>query len=394
MACSSDYAELHCLSNFTFLRGASHPEELVGRAHALGYRALAITDECSLSGVVRAHQKAAELGLQLIIGTEVRLADGPRLVLLASNRAGYGQLCRLITRGRRQADKGSYQLQRADLEDSLPDCLVLLPLDLDEPEIGCLAGRAFAGRAWLAVELLRDGRDAGRLQRSERLAETYRLPRLASGDVHMHVRGRRALQDLLTAIRLNTPVADLGHARLPNGERHLRTFDDLASLYPSQLLAETLIVAGRCTFSLDELRYEYPDDVTPDDLTPHTYLRRLTEQGIRRRWPGGCPGQVRAQIEHELALIAELEYEAYFLTVWDIVRHARERDILCQGRGSAANSAVCYCLGITEVDPARMNLLFERFISQRAQRAAGHRCRFRAPAPRGGDPVHLRQVRA
>ena len=362
---SSAYAELHCLSNFTFLRGASHPEELVERAHALGYRALAITDECSLSGVVRAHQKAGELGLQLIIGSEIRLSDGPCLALLATNRAGYGQLCRLITHGRRHAGKGSYRLQRADLEGTLPDCLALLPLGLDEPDesIAWLA-RTFAGRAWLAVELLRDGQDAGHLQRSEQLAGSYRLPRLASGDVHMHVRGRRALQDLLTAIRLNTPVAGLGHARLSNGERHLRTPDDLASLYPPELMAETLAVAGRCCFSLDELRYEYPNDVTPTGLTPRAYLRRLTEQGIDRRWPDGCPDRVRAQIEHELALIAELGYEAYFLTVWDIVRYARERDILCQGRGSAANSAVCYCLGITEVDPARMNLLFERFISR------------------------------
>ncbi len=359
------YAELHCLSNYSFLRGASHPEELVACAHARGYRALAITDECSVSGVVRAHQKAAGLGLALIVGSEVRLDDGPRLVLLASNRAGYAQLCRLITRGRRQAAKGGYRLRRTDLEGRLADCLALLPLELDEQdEAFAWLGETFSGRAWLTVELLRDGRDAARLRRSERLAQTYRLPRLASGGVQMHVRGRRALQDVLTAIRLNTPVADLGHARLPNGERHLRTLDDLASLYPAELLAETLRVAGRCHFSLDELRYEYPDDVTPPGLTPHAYLCRLTREGAQHRWPQGCPEKVRAQIEHELALIAELNYPTYFLTVWDIVRHARERGILCQGRGSAANSAVCYCLGITEVDPSRMNLLFERFISR------------------------------
>ena len=359
------YAELHCLSNFTFLRGASHPEELVTRAHALGYRALALTDECSVSGVVRAHQKAKELGLPLIIGSEVLLDEGLRLVLLATNRAGYAQLCRLITQGRRHAGKGAYQLCRADLECSLSDCLVLLPLapDTAGDAIGWLAAH-FAGRAWLAVELLRDGHDAARLQASARQAARYRLPRLASGDVHMHVRGRRALQDVLGAIRLNTPVAALGHARLPNGERHLRRPDELAALYPAELLEETLRVAARCRFSLDELHYAYPDDVTPAGFSPHTYLRRLTEQGIRRRWPRGCPERVGAQIEHELALIAELRYEAYFLTVWDIVRYARERGILCQGRGSAANSAVCYCLGITEVDPARMNLLFERFISR------------------------------
>lgn len=359
------YAELHCLTNYSFLRGASHPEELVERAHALGYAALAITDECSLSGVVRAHQKAKELGLALIVGSELRLADGPRLVLLASNRAGYAQLCRLITQGRRHADKGRYRLQRRDLEGTLPDCLALLPFDRhgDVAHVDWLAAH-FAGRAWLAVELLRDGQDAGCLQHSERLADDYGLPRVAAGDVHMHARGRRALQDLLSAIRLNTPVAELGHARLCNGERHLRRRDDLAVLYPPALLAETLRVAQRCTFSLDELCYQYPDDVTPAGCTPQAYLCRLTEEGIAWRWPDGCPERVRAQIAHELALIEELGYAAYFLTVWDMVRFARERGILCQGRGSAANSAVCYCLGITEVDPSRMNLLFERFISR------------------------------
>ena len=288
------YAELHCLSNFTFLRGASHPEELVERAHALGYAALAITDECSVSGVVRAHQKARALGLTLLIGSEVQLRDGPRLVLLARNRAGYAQLCRLITHGRRHADKGQYRLQVADLDGRLADCLALLPLDLHTTagQTDWLA-RVFAGRAWLAVELLRDGSDAARLRHSECLVAASGLPRVAAGDVHMHVRGRRALQDLLTAIRLNTPVADLGHARLSNGERHLRTRDDLAALYPRELLSETLRVVERCRFSLDELRYEYPDDVTPPTLTPHAYLRQLTEQGIVRRWPEGCPARVQ-----------------------------------------------------------------------------------------------------
>ncbi|MCB1774967.1 MAG: PHP domain-containing protein, partial [Gammaproteobacteria bacterium] len=342
-----DYAELHCISNYTFLRGASHPEELVERAQANGYRALAITDECSVSGVVRAHLKARELGLQLIVGTELRLVDGPGLVVLATCRAAYAQLCRLVTLGRRQAGKGSYRLCRADIGRHMPDCLALLPVQAEttDDEVAWLATQ-FPGRAWLAVTLLRDGRDRQRLQHSARLARRFRLPRLACGDVHMHVRGRRALQDLLTAIRLNTPVAELGHARLSNGERHLRTLDDLQALYPPALIEETLRVAERCTFSLDELRYEYPDDVTPAGLAPRAWLRQLTGQGIARRWPDGCPDAVRAQIEHELALIAELRYEAYFLTVWDIVRHARERGILCQGRGSAANSAVCYCLGI------------------------------------------------
>lgn len=359
------YAELHCLSNYSFLRGASYPEELVGRAHALGYRALAITDECSVAGAVRAHQAAGPLGLALIIGSEFHLDDGGRLVVLACNRCGYARLCRLITHGRRHADKGHYRLQYDDFEGRLADCLVLLCVQPDTPDrvAGWLAEH-FAGRAWLAVAMLRDGRDPARLQHSEDLARRHGLPRLAAGDVHMHVRGRRALQDLLSAIRLNRQVAELGHARLPNGERHLRRPDELASLYPRELLGETLRAAARCRFSLDELRYQYPDDVTPAGMTPRDYLRALTEQGIARRWPAGCPDRVRAQIEHELALIAELDYEPYFLTVWDIVRYARGRGILCQGRGSAANSAVCYCLGITEVDPSRMNLLFERFISR------------------------------
>ncbi|WP_125932157.1 error-prone DNA polymerase [Thiosocius teredinicola] len=359
------YAELHCLSNYSFLQAASQPEELVERAHALGYRALAITDECSVSGVVRAHQQAKQLGLQLIIGTEIRLSDGPTMVLLATNRAGYAQLCRLITHGRRHAGKGSYVLQRADLEQGLSDCLALLPFEhaLTDEAFAWFA-KNFEGRAWLAVELLRDGQDDSRLQRSADIAARYQLPRLASGGVRMHVRGRRALHDVITAIRLNTPVAALGYARLSNGERHLRSIDDLADLYPAALLQETLRVVERCRFSLDEVRYQYPDDVTPTGITPRAYLRQLTEEGVQRRWPDGCSSAVRKQIEYELALIAELEYEPYFLTVWDIVRYAREQQILCQGRGSAANSAVCYCLGVTEVDPARMNLLFERFISR------------------------------
>lgn len=359
------YAELHCLSNFSFLRGAAHPQELVARAHALGYTALALTDECSLSGVVRAHDQAKALGLALIIGCELALVDGPRLVLLVRNRAGYARLCRLITRARRAADKGAYLLCKADLESALDDCLALLPVVTDgaEADVAWFA-RTFAGRGWLAVELVRDGWDERRLALAEEWSQRHGLPQVAAGGVVMHTRARRALHDVLTAIRLNVPVAQLGGERMGNGERHLRHRDDLAALYPPALLAATLQVAALCDFSLHELRYEYPDDVTPAGMSPCAYLRRLTEQGMVRRWPDGYPARVRVQIEHELALIAELRYEPYFLTVWDIVRHAREHGILCQGRGSAANSAVCYCLGITEVDPARMNMLFERFLSR------------------------------
>ena len=363
------YAELHCLSNFTFLRGASRPEELVQRAQELGYAALAITDECSVAGVVRAHVAARERGFRLIVGSEIALADGPRLVLLATSREGYGALCRLITRGRRAAPKGGYCLTRADVDDLLPgglgDCLALwLPGAAPLVEEGAWLRERFAGRAWLAVELLTTGCDRERLAALLALAGQAGLPALAAGDVHMHLRRRRALQDTLTAIRLGVPVEAAGHALHPNGERSLRTLARLERLYPPDLLEATVEAAARCRFSLDELRYEYPEEIVPAGLTPAGHLRALTESGIARRWPGGAPAKVRALVEHELEIIADLGYEPYFLTVHDIVAFARSRGILCQGRGSAANSAVCYCLGITEVDPARMQLLFERFISR------------------------------
>jgi len=359
------YAELHCLSHFTFLRGASHPEELVVRAAELGYAALAITDECSVAGAVRAHVAARDHGLPLILGSELALADGPRLVVLATSRAGYAALCRLVTRGRRAAPKGSYNLMRADLEDGLEDCLLLwLPGSSPSVEDGAWLRERFAGRLWLAVELSAGGTDRARLADLAALSARLGLPAVASGDVHMHVRGRRALQDTLTAIRHGIPLKDAGFALAPNGERHLRAISTLRRVYPRELLDETLAIAARCRFSLDELRYEYPEEIVPAGSTPAGYLRRLTEEGVRRRWPEGEPAAVRQLVEHELALIAELGYERYFLTVHDLVAFARGRGILCQGRGSAANSAVCYALGITEVDPSRMSLLFERFISR------------------------------
>jgi len=359
------YAELHCVSNFTFLRGASHPEELVERAHELGYAALAITDECSLAGVVRAHVAAKEVGLKLIVGSEIAFGDGQRVVLLATNRTGYGNLSALITKGRRSATKGRYALSLADLADGVPGCLALLLSDPQpSPEHAQTIAACFPGRAWLAAELFRAPDDAARLAAAAALARSAGLPLVAAGDVHMHVAERRPMQDVLTAIRLGVPVFDAGDALHPNGERHLRTPGDLAQLYPQPLLDETLAVAARCTFSLDELRYEYPAELVPPGVTAIAHLRALTEEGLLRRFPHGTPDTVRGQIEHELALIEELRYEPYFLTVHDIVRFARSRGILCQGRGSAANSAVCYALGITEVNPACMAMLFERFISR------------------------------
>jgi error-prone DNA polymerase len=365
------YAELHALSCFSFLRGASQPEELVAQAAWLGYGALALTDECSLAGIVRAHVAAKQHGLTLLVGSELRLTDGLKLIALATTRSGYGALCRLISQARRAATKGRYALQRADLDGALADCLVIwLPPAGTAAMPGARAAdgawlrERFAGRLWIGVELLTSGGDARRLAELTALGEALGLPCVAAGDVHMHRRSRRALQDLLTAIRLNTTVDAAGFALYPNGERCLRPLARLRELYPAPLLAATLEIAARCRFSLDELRYEYPEEIVPPGATPASHLRALTEQGARERWPGGVPPAVRAGIEHELALIADLSYEPFFLTVHDVVQFARTQGILCQGRGSAANSVVCYCLQITAVDPSRMSMLFERFISR------------------------------
>jgi len=361
-----DYAELHCISNFSFLRGASHPHELVQQAVRLGYWALALTDECSLAGVVRAHVAARGTALKLIVGSEFRLSDGFKLVLLATDRAGYGGLSKLITYARSRSEKGGYALTRSDLELHTPaDCLALwLPNRQSMPEEGAWLKALFPDAAWIGVELLLSGGDAVWLERLRALSWRTRMPLAAAGDVHMHCRSRRMLQDTVTAIRLGRALSELGFVLFPNGERHLRPRSVLAGLYPADLLEETVRIAERAHFSLAELRYEYPDEIVPAGHTPAGWLRTLTEQGARKRWPDGVPHKVERLLEHELALIAELRYEPYFLTVYDLVRFARSRNILCQGRGSAANSAVCYCLGITSVDPARMSLLMERFISK------------------------------
>ena len=361
------YAELHCLTNFSFLRGASHADELVLRARQLDYAALAITDECSLAGIVRAHVAARKHGLKLIAGTEVTLEGEPplKLVLLAKNHDGYTQLCRLVTQGRRRSEKGRYRLARADLDGGLPDCFALWipPADARLEDARWVAA-AFGANARLAIELHRESGDAARKAQLAGLAALAGLTPVAAGDVHMHTRHRRALQDVVTAVRHGCTVAQAGFRLFPNGERHLRSIFEIAELYEEEWVAETLRIAGACTFSLDELRYEYPHELVPEGRGAMDHLRALTEAGARQRWPAGEEPKVRALLDKELALIGELGYEHFFLTVHDIVAYARGRGILCQGRGSAANSAVCYALGITEVDPARMNMLFERFISK------------------------------
>ncbi|MEO8248275.1 MAG: error-prone DNA polymerase [Burkholderiales bacterium] len=475
------YAELHALSNFSFQRGASHPAELVERAHALGYAALAITDECSVAGVVRAHERAGELGLKLILGSEFRLDDeGWRLVALARDEEGWGDLCEFITQARRRAPKGQYVIdgvngkngsvapatvgssqakvaptakpaepaEPAELAESagsdesaefatdfdlLRGCeLILVPgrraLNLDDPVVrktpgktngsamkGKPAARALATRQtpgqrtdaaanesfglaasittkmiaikchlasgeakfcsekteqpsppnlWLAAELLLEADDDLWLAALQRASAITSIPLVAAGDVHMHLRSRKPLQDVISAVRLGRQVSECGFALQANGERHLRSRLRLARIYPPELLGNTLVVASRCTFSLDQLKYRYPLETVPKGLTPAQALRKFTLEGAADRYPHGVPTSVTRQIERELALIADCGYEMYFLTVHDIVRYARSQAILCQGRGSAANSAVCYCLGITAVDPTRSHLLFERFISR------------------------------
>ena len=368
---SARYAELHCLSNFSFQRGASHARELFERAKKLGYRALAITDECSLSGIVRAWEASRDCGIDLIVGSEVQLADGPKLVILAADHAGYSDLCRMISAGRRRSAKGEYRLARADAEQLGAGVRVLwTPGPTAQADAQQLHDAAkwimqhFSGRAWLAVELHRGADDAAELARLRRLGARHGMPLVAAGDVHMHVRRRRALHDVMTAIRLGCTVAEAGHALFPNGERHLRRIEQLADIYPPELLAETLRIAAQCRFTMGDLHYEYPHEIVPPGLTVAAYLRQLTYAGAKRRFPHGMTRATRTLIEKELALIRRKNYEPFFLTVYDVVRWAREeRGILCQGRGSSANSAVCYCLGITSVNPDEGHLLFERFLS-------------------------------
>ena len=379
MATSLEFAELYCRSNFSFLTGASHPEELVREAHALSYAAIAITDECSVAGVVRAHGAARELGIKLIIGSVfgVATAGGAPvdIVLLAPSRRAYGQLAQLITLGRTRAPKGEYVLHLDDFKGRADDCLALwAPRDAAIEEL-MLEGREVrrcCPRLWIGLGLFLDGRDLDRMAKALRLSMRLGLPIAAANNVLMHRAARKPLLDTVAAIRLKQPVGELGTQLTPNAERHLRPIETLAGLYPEDMLAETVQIAEACHFSLAELRYEYPRELVPQAMTPAAWLRQLTYEGARRRWPSGggegaVPEVVETLIEHELKLIAELGYEYYFLTIEDIVRFARSQGILCQGRGSAANSAVCYCLGITEVDPSRQHVLFERFISKERQ---------------------------
>jgi error-prone DNA polymerase len=365
------YAELQATSNFSFLRGASHPQELVTAAAGLGLSAIALTDRNSLAGVVRAHVAAKQTGIRFIVGARLDFRCGRSLLAYPTGRAAYGRLCRLITLGRRRAPKGECHLDLVDLESHGEGLiLIALPQESDRPEeelagfLEHLAGR-FPGQVHLAGQHLYRGDDRRRLDRLARLAERSITPLVAVNDVHAHDPARKPLQDLLTCIREHCTIDEAGYRLFANAERHLKTPAEMARLFADHpaALARTMEIARRCCFCLDELRYEYPDELTEGGRTPQQELIHLAWQGAAERYPDGLPDKVKAALDHELDLIERLSYAPYFLTVHDIVRFARSRGILCQGRGSAANSVVCYCLGVTAVDPTKVDLLFERFIS-------------------------------
>lgn len=453
------YVELHCKSNFSFLEGASHADELFARAAELGYEGLAITDRNTLAGIVRAHTAAKDANLRLIVGVELHPVDGPPLVVWPIDRAAYGRLCRLLTRGRLRREKGACQLTWRDIAelsegliaglllrqpvvDQLPPAEIelhddeqafpwecpdpkaqqatenasavsqqfilspsnagmLLPevhtnelsftgqtdvrlCSLQQPTIefevnfnrGWLEWlhyhrEIFGDRAYLLASLHRGVDDAATLNRMIALSQQSSVPLVASGDAYYHVAERALLHDCLLATRFNTTIDQIRTERLANSQFHLRSLDRIAEMFAvcPEAIARTVEIASRIQFSLNDLRYEYPTELAPAGKTPIQHLKELAWRGAKKRYPEGVPQRIIDLLKHEVGLIEELRYEAYFLTVWDLVRFARHRGILCQGRGSAANSVVCYCLGVTSVDPARMDLLFERFISKERNEA-------------------------
>ncbi|HKS88704.1 MAG TPA: PHP domain-containing protein, partial [Stellaceae bacterium] len=414
-AAAPGYAELQVTSNFSFLRGASHSDELVLTAAALGHAAIAITDRNSLAGIVRAHHAAKTVGIRLVVGVRLDLADGASLLAYPEDRAAYGRLTRLLTLGKRRAPKGECRLDYADVaaHGAGQIVVVLPPEDGEAGEFAARVAADFPGRAYLAAHFLYRGDDAGRLAQLTVIAEAIGLPLVAMGDVLYHIPERRPLQDVVTCIREHCTIAEAGFRLLAHAERHLKPAAEMRRLFRGHedAVARSLEIVARCRFSLDELRYEYPEEPVPDGMTPQQRLAQLVWQGAKERLgciadnasfetaaaqpsqdeeikedgikghphpeerpqgasrrthsadPSNISAHLRGLIEHELALIEQLGFARYFLTVHDIVTFARGRGILCQGRGSAANSVVCYCLGITSVDPSRIDVLFERFIS-------------------------------
>ncbi|RTZ16471.1 DNA polymerase III subunit alpha [Vibrio aquaticus] len=361
------YAELFCQSNFSFLSGASHAEELILQADFLRYHSLAITDECSVAGVVRAYSaiKSHQLNIQLIIGSMFWLNDECQVVLLCPNREAYAELCRIITNARRRSEKGQYQLSEWDLM-SVRHCLMIwLPCNQSsDDKWGHWLTQHHQHRLWLGIQRHLSSDDKQYLDYCQRLANELNLPITACGGVLMHTAARLPLQHTLSAIKHGCCVHDLGEQLLTNGERSLRSQEKLAKLFKAEWLEESVSIAKRCQFCLSDLQYEYPSELVPDGHTPMSYLQALVEHGKRLRFPEGVPDDIQETINKELRLIEELNYPFYFLTIHDIVMFAKRNHILYQGRGSAANSVVCYCLEITSVDPRQISVLFERFISK------------------------------
>ncbi|MBO6949812.1 MAG: error-prone DNA polymerase [Rhodospirillales bacterium] len=367
------YAELQVTSNFSFLMGASHPEELVETAHALGHDAIAVADRNTLAGVVRFHGAAVDIGMRLIVGARLDFIDGPGVLCFPEDKSAYARLSRMLSTGKRRAEKGHCHLYINDLLDHA-EGQVIVALTPDRANGGVddkftdhltKLREVFGGRLYLAVQHLARGDDGARIRALGLLADAMDIPLVAAGDVLYHTPARRPLQDVLTCIREGCTIHQAGARLNANAERHLKSAGEMKRLFQDRpdAISNIKTIVERCRFSLDELKYEYPSEPVPDGSTAQEELARLTWIGAANRYPDGIPGKVRYNIEHELNLIGKLNYAPYFLTVDDIVRFARSRGILCQGRGSAANSAVCYCLGITSVDPSVMDLLFERFVS-------------------------------
>ncbi|HEY1504435.1 MAG TPA: PHP domain-containing protein, partial [Stellaceae bacterium] len=371
MSTTYPYAELQAMSNFSFLRGASHPQELVAGANVLGLAAIALTDRNTLAGVVRAHVAAKEKSVRMrfIVGTRLDFLDAASVLVYPTDRAAYGRLAQLLTDGKRRATKGECHLRLAELF-AYGEGQRLIAIPPDEPddafaqqlkELGC----RFPGAVYLAASHLYRGDDRKRIARLGHLADTAAAPLIATNDVLYHASDRRALQDVVTCIREGCTIAEAGFRLEANAERHLKPAEEMARLFRDRpdAVARTLELVRDCRFSLDELKYEYPAEPVPEDRTPQQQLAHLIEEHLPKRYPDGAPPHIHTQIAKEMVLIEKRDYARYFLTVYDIVKYANEKKILCQGRGSAANSVVCYILGITAVSPEQVTLLFERFVS-------------------------------
>ncbi len=363
------YAEIQCTSHFSFLRGASSAEELFAQAAILGIEAVAVTDRNTLSGIVRAHEAAKATGTRLIVGCRLDLVDGMSLLVYPTDRAAYSRLCRLLSIGKKRGGKAACVLEWSDVVDWQDGLIAVLVPDQADDHCALRLRKlrdVFGGRAYMALTLRRRPNDQMRLHELSNLAHRYRVPTVVTNDVFFHDPSRRILQDVVTCIRHGVTIDEAGFRRERHADRYLKPPEEMArlfALYP-EAVSRAVEIADRCRFSLEELAYQYPEEKTMPGLTPQEALEKLTWEGAADRYPEGLPDEVVGKLEHELDLIRRLDYAPYFLTVNSIVRFARSRDILCQGRGSAANSAVCYVLGITSIDPGRNDLLFERFVSE------------------------------